>query len=74
MLLFLDVHNPRTKLSDELMAVDWLGTLSIPAVTLLLLLGPDFGGAIFPRNSPKVLCLIVFGALMIGFFIYSENA
>jgi MFS family permease len=73
MILFLDVHNPCTKLSDGLMAVDWFGTLSILAVTLLLLLGLDFGGVTFPWDSPKVICLIVFGTLMISFFLYSEK-
>lgn len=43
MLFLLDVHNPRTKLSDGLRAVDWFGTLSILGVTLLLLLGVDVG-------------------------------
>ena len=73
LLLYLDVHNPRTKLSEGVRAVDWFGTASILAVTLLLLVGLDFGGAIFPWNSPKVICLIVFGTLMIGFFLFSEQ-
>ncbi|OGM42238.1 MFS drug transporter [Aspergillus bombycis] len=73
LLLFLDVHNPRTKLREGIVAVDWLGTLCILAVTLLLLLGLDFGGAIFPWSSPKVICLIVFGTAMIGFFVFSEK-
>ena len=73
LLLFLDVHNPRTKLGEGIRAIDWFGTLSILGVTLLLLLGLDFGGAIFPWNSPKVICLIVFGTLMIGFFLFSES-
>ncbi len=73
LLLFLDVHNPRTKLVEGVKAIDWLGMLSILAVTLLLLLGFDFGGAIFPWDSPKVICLVVFGTFMIGFFIYSEK-
>ncbi|KAI1780331.1 MFS general substrate transporter [Hypoxylon cercidicola] len=72
-LLFLNVHNPRTKLSDGLRAVDWFGTVSILAVTLLLLLGLDFGGETFPWNSPKVICLLVFGTVVIGFFFYSEK-
>ncbi|KAM0814826.1 putative MFS drug transporter [Seiridium cardinale] len=71
--LFLDVHNPRTKLGEGLKAIDWFGSFSILGVTLLLLLGLDFGGAIFPWDSPKVICLLVFGALMIGFFLYSEK-
>ncbi|KAF3764329.1 hypothetical protein M406DRAFT_41912 [Cryphonectria parasitica EP155] len=73
MLFFLDVHNPRTKLSDGLRAVDWFGSLSILSVTILLLLGLDFGGVTYPWDSPRVICLIVFGGLMIGFFFYSEK-
>ena len=71
--LFLDVHNPRTKLGEGLKAIDWFGTFSILGGTLLLLLGLDFGGAIFPWSSPKVLCLIVFGTCMIAFFFFSEK-
>lgn len=73
LLVFLDVHNPRTRLFEGVKAIDWLGTFSILAVTLLLLLGLDFGGAIFPWSSPKVVCLIVFGTLMIGFFLFTEQ-
>lgn len=73
LFFFLDVHNPRTKFRDGLMAVDWFGTVSILAVTLLLLLGLDLGGVTFSWDSPKVICLIAFGAAMIGFFLYSEK-
>lgn len=73
LLLFLDVHNPQTKLKDGLKAVDWYGAISMLAVTIMLLLGLDFGGVEFPWDSPKVICLIAFGALMIGFFLYSEK-
>ena len=73
LLLFLDVHNPRTKLGEGLMAIDWFGVLSILAVTLLLLLGLDFGGTTFPWDSPRVICLIVFGTLTIGFFVFCEK-
>lgn len=55
------------------MAIDWFGTVSVLAGTLLLLFGLDFGGAIFPWNSPKVIRLIVFGSSMIAFFLYSEK-
>ncbi|KAK5121878.1 hypothetical protein LTR85_004449 [Meristemomyces frigidus] len=71
--LFLDVHNPRTKLKEGLLAIDWLGTMSVLAVTLMLLLGLDFGGTVFPWTSAKVICLIVFGVVMIGFFVLSEK-
>ncbi|RDW68176.1 hypothetical protein BP6252_09572 [Coleophoma cylindrospora] len=73
LLLFLDVNNPRTKLGEGLKAIDWYGTLSILAITALVLVGLDFGGTIFPWNSPKVICLIVFGTLIIGFFLFNEQ-
>ena len=72
-LLFLDVNNPRTKLGDGLRAVDWFGTFSILAITTSVLVGLDFGGTIFPWSSPKVICLIVFGTLVIGFFLFNEQ-
>jgi MFS family permease len=73
LLFCLDMHNPRTKLRDGLKAIDWFETVSIVAVILLLLLGLDFGGVTFPWNSPTVICLIMFGAVLIGFFLYAEK-
>lgn len=73
LVLFLDVNNPRTKLSEGLRAVDWVGTISILAITTLILIGLDFGGSIFPWNSPKVICLLVFGTVIIGFFLFNEQ-
>ncbi|KAK0932763.1 hypothetical protein LTR29_015669 [Friedmanniomyces endolithicus] len=70
---FLDVHNPRTGFSEGLAAIDWFGTLSILGVIIMLLLGLDFGGAVFPWSSPTVICLIVFGIVMIGVFLFSEE-
>jgi hypothetical protein len=58
--------------TEGIKAVDWFGIFSILGLTLMLLLGLDFGGGTFPWNSPKVICLIVFGALMSVFFIFSE--
>jgi hypothetical protein len=71
-LLFLNVHNPKTKIWEGMKAIDWFGTVTMLGVTLMTLLGLDFGGETFPWNSPKVICLIVFGTLMLGFFIFSE--
>ncbi|KAL4902571.1 hypothetical protein BDW74DRAFT_158044 [Aspergillus multicolor] len=73
LILFLDVHNPRTSMLDGIKAVDWFGSLSILAISVMVLLGLDFGGDTFPWDSPKVICLIVFGALMSIAFIYSEK-
>lgn len=38
----------------------------------MFLIGLDFGGMSFPWNSPKVICLIIFGLLMVGLFFASE--
>ncbi|KAI0531596.1 major facilitator superfamily domain-containing protein [Xylaria digitata] len=70
---FLDVHNPRTKLRDGLSAIDWLGTASILAGTVLFLVGLDFGGATYPWNSAPVISFIIIGAATIGFFLYNEK-
>ncbi|PMD14496.1 hypothetical protein NA56DRAFT_583452 [Hyaloscypha hepaticicola] len=73
LFLFLDVHNPRTPFLDGLKAIDWFGSLSIIGLVLMLLLGLEFGGTTVPWNSPRVICLIVFGVLMSIAFIYSEK-
>ncbi|KAI5364874.1 Putative major facilitator superfamily, MFS transporter superfamily [Septoria linicola] len=73
LFIWLDVHNPRTKLSSGLVAFDWLGTISIVGVVLMLLLGLDFGGVVFPWNSATVICLIVFGVVMAGVFLFTEK-
>jgi MFS family permease len=72
-LLLLDVNNPRTKLVEGLKAVDWLGTVLILAVTILILVGLNFGGSAFPWNSPTVITLIVVGVATIGLFLFVEH-
>jgi MFS family permease len=73
LVLFLDVHDPHTSLREGVSAIDWIGTGSIVTITLLILLGLEFGGSIFPWSSPKVICLIVFGTVMIAFFVRIEK-
>ena len=73
LFFFLDVHDPRTRFWEGIKAIDWAGSLSILAVTLMLLLGLDFGGKAFPWDSPKVICLLVFGGLAIILFFISEK-
>jgi len=73
LLFFLDVHNPKTKMMDGIKAIDWFGSLSVLGLTLMLLLGLDFGGVTFAWSSSQVICLIVFGTLCSLLFIYSEK-
>lgn len=67
------MHNPKTTISDGMKAIDWFGSISVIGLTVMLLLGLNFGGATFPWDSPKVICLIVFGCLMSVLFIFSER-
>ena len=71
--LFLDVHNPRTRFKDGAKAVDWAGTFSMLGLVLMLLLGLNFGGVVFPWSSPKVIVLIAVGLLMTIVFVFSEK-
>ncbi|KAI9373198.1 major facilitator superfamily domain-containing protein [Aspergillus egyptiacus] len=73
LIFYLNVHNPRTPFVDGVKAVDWFGSFFILAISVMVLLGLDFGGDTFPWDSPKVICLIVFGSLMSIAFIYSEK-
>ena len=74
LLIFaLDVHNPRTGMIEGLKAVDWAGSFCLLTVLIMFLLGVSFGGVEFPWNSPTVICLIVLGACMSVFFIFSEK-
>ena len=73
LFFYLDVHNPKTKVTDGLKAIDWLGSLSIIGFTLMVLLGLNFGGETFAWNSPQVICLIVFGSLFSIIFFCGER-
>ncbi|KAH8694024.1 putative MFS drug transporter [Talaromyces proteolyticus] len=66
--LFLKVHTPKTRLIDGLLAIDWLGVLTITGATLMFLFGLEFGGLDYPWNSATVICLIVFGILTFAIF------
>ncbi|KAM3425278.1 hypothetical protein BST61_g7226 [Cercospora zeina] len=72
LVIFLDVHNPRTPFWTGIAAVDWYGIFALLGAIILLLLGLNFGGVTYPWDSPEVICLLVFGALMIGIFIGIE--
>jgi hypothetical protein len=71
-LLFLDIKHEHTTFIRGIKAIDWLGMFTFLGFTSMLLLGLDFGGAIFPWDSAKVIALLVVGGLMIFAFIYSE--
>lgn len=72
-LLIMDVYNPHTKFREGFAAIDWLGTISVLGVVLMLLLGLDFGGIFAPWGSATVICLLVFGVVMLACFLFVEK-
>lgn len=72
LLIFLDVKTPKTPLGKGLKAVDWLGSFTMVGGVIMLLLGLEFGGITYPWDSATVLCLIIFGAVVIGIFFLIE--
>ncbi|KAF2194448.1 putative MFS transporter [Zopfia rhizophila CBS 207.26] len=73
LLMPLDVHDPKTGVIEGIKAIDWFGSLSLLGLMVMLLLGLNFGGVTFPWDSATVICLIIFGALMSVFFVFSEK-
>lgn len=71
-VLFLDIRHEHTSFFDGVRAIDWTGIVTFLGFTLMVLLGLNFGGAIFPWDSAKVIALLVVGGLMIFAFVYSE--
>lgn len=73
LLVFLDVHTPKTPLIVGLKAIDWLGASKVTIAILSLLLGLRFGGVSFLWKSSIVLCLVVLGLILCMFFFLSQR-
>ncbi|KAJ4384886.1 hypothetical protein N0V86_000490 [Didymella sp. IMI 355093] len=58
----LHLHNPRTPLLAGMRSIDWLGTFTIVAATILLLVGLQTGGAT-SYASPIPISFLVLGSL-----------
>jgi hypothetical protein len=72
LLFFLKLPLPNTPVLAGLKAIDWTGGTLIVGAVLMILLGLEFGDVTFPWSSATVICLIVFGAVVIGIFIVNE--
>ena len=72
LVFFLKLDTPRTPLIEGLKAIDWLGSLSVVGATLMVLFGLQYGGVTYPWGSATVICLIVFGIITFGIFIFWE--
>ena len=65
----LKLNTPRTLVLTGLKAVYWLGSMSVVASTVMVLLGIEFGGVDHPWKSLIVICLIVFGFMTALLFV-----
>jgi hypothetical protein len=71
-VFFLKVDTPKTPLIEDLVAMDWLGTITIVGVTVMFLLGLGYGGLTYPWSSVTVVCLMVFGVATLFLFLLIE--
>ncbi|PIA90292.1 putative MFS-type transporter [Cercospora beticola] len=74
MLVFaLKIETPNLPIAEGLRAVDWTGATLIVAGTILFLLGLETGaGGSKAWGSAEVVCLIVFGVVLLGLFLLFE--
>lgn len=68
LIFFLKLETPKAPFREGLHAVDWLGGLAIVGGVIMFLYGFESAGVQHPWNSAFVLCLIIFGAIMIFVF------
>ncbi len=73
LLVYLEIHSPRTPLVQGLQAVDWLGCIVCIGGTVMLLLGLQLGGVTFPWSSAAPVCLIVLGFVAAVLFVIIES-
>ena len=52
--------------------MDWIGSIAITGLTVMILLSLDFGGDVSPWDSPKVLGLLLGGCGLLLFFVLWE--
>ncbi|KAJ8110032.1 hypothetical protein OPT61_g7017 [Boeremia exigua] len=67
----LHLHNPRTAFLAGICSIDWLGTFTILAATILLLVGLQTGGTT-TYTSPMVISFLVLGSLAYVIFPFTQ--
>lgn len=68
----LHLRSPKMGILQGLRRVDFWGTGTILAATVLFLVGLEFGGVQHPWDSAIVLCLLIFGGLLFVAFTIIE--
>jgi len=73
LLYFLRLPTPKSKLSEKLKRVDYIGTVIVLAFSTLFLLALNFGGQTFPWKSAAVIVPLVLSVLLVGLLTVIEK-
>ncbi|KAJ2897727.1 hypothetical protein IWW38_001618 [Coemansia aciculifera] len=71
-VVFLRLPRPRGSFKEKLKRVDFIGTAVLVSGIVMTLLALSFGGNSHPWSSATVLCLLIFGLLLVGVFVLVE--
>ncbi|TPX35539.1 hypothetical protein SmJEL517_g02194 [Synchytrium microbalum] len=72
LIMYLRIPIPQGALSSKVKKIDFLGALVLCASTSMILLALSWGGSQYSWSSPTVLCLLIFGFLLLGGFVLVE--
>ncbi|KFG79134.1 putative MFS transporter [Metarhizium anisopliae] len=72
LIVFLNVSNPGTPLMAGLKKIDWIGGALIIGSVLMVLLALDLGDVVYPWSSATIICLLVFGVVVLALFLVNE--
>ncbi|KAF4996929.1 hypothetical protein FDECE_12252 [Fusarium decemcellulare] len=72
LVLLLDLESSKAPFLEGFGKIDWFGSIAISGACVMILLGLNFGGVDRPWSSPTVVCLIVFGVVLLGIFTVIE--
>ncbi|KAJ2741367.1 hypothetical protein GGI20_005238 [Coemansia sp. BCRC 34301] len=71
-VLFLRLPQPTGSLREKLKKVDFLGSAVLIGAVVMLLLALTWGGKNYPWRSARVVCMLVFGVVLLGVFLVIE--
>ena len=69
---YTQLHGKKSRKRDEVKKIDFIGVFLLIAGLALFLLGISWGGTTVPWNSPRILGLLISGAVAIVAFISYE--
>ncbi|CAI6093578.1 unnamed protein product [Clonostachys chloroleuca] len=73
LFFFLKIETRKSQFTEGIRDIDWIGFILVIGGTISFLYGLEIGsGGLSPWKSPKVICLILFGALILVLFVIWE--